>query len=66
MNFNEIKRKAKALGINSYRMKKTELIQAIQRAENNIDCYGTDRVGHCGENDCLWRPDCLSRSPKTS
>jgi hypothetical protein len=60
MNFNEIRSKAKKLGINSHRMKKTELIQAIQRAENNIACYGTDRVDYCGEDSCLWRPDCLA------
>jgi len=64
MNFNEIRSKAKKLGINTQRMKKTELIQAIQRAENNMDCFGTDRVNHCGENSCLWRPDCLSLNRK--
>jgi hypothetical protein len=35
---------AKAMGINTYGMKKTEVIRSIQRAEHNIDCYGTDRV----------------------
>jgi hypothetical protein len=64
MNFNEIRSKAKKLGINTYRMKKTDLIRAIQRAENNMDCFETDRVKYCGESSCLWRPDCLSLNRK--
>ena len=45
MNFNEIRTMAKDLGINTYRKKKTELIHTIQEAEDNIVCYGTERVG---------------------
>lgn len=60
MNFNEIKRIAKGMGINTYGMKKTDVIQSIQRAENNIDCYGTQRVNTCHEDACLWRKDCIS------
>ena len=53
MHFNDIKEKAKGMGINTYGMKKIEVIRSIQRAENNIDCYGTDRVETCNENTCL-------------
>ena len=60
MKFQEIQRMAKDMGINTYRMKKTDIIHFIQRKENNIDCYGTDRVSHCQEQGCLWRSDCLS------
>lgn len=60
MNFNEIRKMAKQMGINTYRMKKPEIIRSIQRAEGNIDCFGTERVKHCGEVDCLWREDCLA------
>jgi hypothetical protein len=41
-------------------MKKLDLIRAIQKAENNIDCYGTQRVTSCREETCLWRSDCLA------
>jgi len=41
MKYNDIRNMAKRMGINSYRMKKKELIQAIQRGENNINCHGT-------------------------
>jgi len=60
MNFNEIKKIAKGMGINTYGMKKTDVIKSIQRAENNIDCYGTRRVEVCNEDTCLWRIDCLA------
>jgi hypothetical protein len=64
MKYNDIRNMAKRMGINPYRMKKTELIQAIQRGENNTDCYGTPRVEKCNENGCLWREDCLSLNQK--
>ncbi len=56
---------AKSMGINTYQMKKTAIIRAIQRKENNIDCYGTPRVEYCREPTCLWREDCLSQNEKT-
>ncbi len=48
------------MGISSYRKNKVELIQAIQRTENNIPCFGTSRVDHCNEPACSWRADCVS------
>ena len=62
MKFNDIKEKAKDMEIKTHRMNKADLIRAIQRAENNIDCYGTTRVDGCDENACLWRSDCLSQN----
>lgn len=44
MNFNEIRGVAKDLGLNTYRMRKTAVIQAIQRAEGKVDCFATPRV----------------------
>ena len=60
MNFNEIRKMAKGMGINGKGMKKIELIRSIQRAEHTIDCFGTERVETCNETACLWRADCLS------
>lgn len=60
MNFNQLRKMAKARGINTYRMKKTDIIRAIQRAEQNIDCYGSERVTVCNEESCLWRGDCVA------
>jgi hypothetical protein len=60
MKYNEIRTLARDLGINTYRKKKTDIIRAIQKAENNIACYGTERVAFCNEEKCLWRSDCLA------
>lgn len=60
MKFKDVQSKAKDMGVNPYRMKKADIIRSIQRRENSIDCYGTIRMGHCGEVGCLWRSDCLS------
>ena len=62
MRFNEIKQMAKEMEINTYRMNKADIIRAIQRAENNIDCFGTSRVQFCQEQACLWRTDCISQN----
>jgi len=58
MNINEIKSMAKKNGVKTGKMQKAEIIRAIQRAENNFDCYGTDRVQNCNEQKCLWLSDC--------
>jgi len=58
LSMTEIKDKAKNLGVNPGTMKKTELIRAIQSAENNTPCYGTTN-GTCQWTECCWRVDCL-------
>jgi hypothetical protein len=60
MKFNEIRKMAKDLEISTYRMNKTDIIREIQRTENNIECFGTERVDYCGEDGCLWKHDCSS------
>ena len=60
MNVNEIKKMAKTMGVNTYGMKKTDIVRAIQRAESNLECYGTERVNACHESGCLWRDACFS------
>jgi len=59
MKMDDIRKVANKISININRMKKAEAIRAIQKAENNIDCYGTQRVKVCQEHICLWRADCL-------
>ena len=60
MRFQEIREIAKNMGVGTYRMKKTDLVRTIQREENNIECYGTERVYICQEEACLWRSDCMA------
>ncbi len=58
MKILEIKKIAKKMGIAPKKMKKTELIRAIQVKEGHTPCYKTKT--ECGQMDCIWRKDCLS------
>jgi hypothetical protein len=59
MTFNEIRKMAKSMQINTNRLKLPDIIRSIQRAENNIECFGTQRVDSCNEDACLWRNRCM-------
>jgi hypothetical protein len=50
MKFAEVRDMAKGMGIKAGKASKAELIRSIQEAESNIPCFGTDRVGYCGED----------------
>ena len=54
----EIKMKAQLLGIIPGKMKKPELIHAIQVAEGYTPCFGKSG-GHCSHTDCCFMDDCL-------
>ncbi|MBW1975828.1 MAG: SAP domain-containing protein [Deltaproteobacteria bacterium] len=55
MHINDVRKIAKKMSINTY-----HIIRAIQRAEENPECFGTERVFVCGEMACLWRGDCIA------
>lgn len=59
MTIEKVKTIAKAKGVKAGNLKKPELIQAIQRAEGNFDCFGSATSGYCDQTDCLWRDDCV-------
>lgn len=58
MGMPEIKKKAKGLGITPGKMKKAELIHAIQTAEGCTPCFGWSN-GECSNIDCCFMQDCL-------
>ena len=58
MKVPELKERAKSLGISPGKMKKTELVQAIQEAEGFTVCYGNSN-GDCPNMDCCFMKDCL-------
>ncbi len=60
MTLKEIKEIAREKGVKAGKMKKDELVRAIQLAEGNFDCYGTAMTGDCSQSDCFWRSDCLN------
>ena len=57
MTLKDIRVKARELQVKNYsRMRKDDLIRAIQEKEGNAPCY--QNINDCGESHCLWRPDC--------
>ena len=58
MKMSQIKKKAQALGIDPGKMKKAELIHAIQIAEGYTPCFGRSN-GQCSNADCCFISDCL-------
>ena len=58
MKVADIKKKAKGLGVEPGKMKKAELIHAVQRAEGNQPCFGKSN-GNCSNIDCCFMDDCL-------
>lgn len=58
MKMTEIKEKAKLLGIEPCKMKKADLIHAIQKAEGYTPCFGKGDY-NCPYIDCCFRDDCL-------
>ena len=68
MKINDLRKVTKGMRINTYAMKKNDIIRAVQQSENNVECFATERVEYCNENKCSWRGDCLSinNGPKPS
>ena len=58
MNMTEIKGKAQQLGIQAGKMKKVDLIRAIQSKEGNSPCFETAK-DYCNQLSCAWRKACL-------
>ncbi len=59
MKLDEIKEIAKQHDIKIGKMKKAELVRAIQAAEGNVVCFETGQASECGQAECLWRADCV-------
>lgn len=58
MNMQEVKAIALKQGVKSGSMRKAELIQSIQAAEGNDQCFGIGKKECCGQDECLWKADC--------
>ena len=66
MNMQEIRHIAKEYGIKSGKQKKVDLVQSIQIAEGNFNCFATAVDGSCDQSTCIWRKDCFSLAKKKS
>ncbi|MBV5341088.1 MAG: SAP domain-containing protein [Deltaproteobacteria bacterium] len=58
MKLDEIKEIAKKHNIKAGKMKKAEIVRAIQAAEGNEVCFETGMADNCGQDDCMWREVC--------
>lgn len=58
MKLEQIKVIAQKHGIKAGKMKKTELVRAIQSAEGNEQCFEAGKSAACGQSGCSWREIC--------
>ena len=58
MKLDDVKEVAKKLDIKVGKLKKAELVRAIQAADLNDPCFETGKAAECGQEECLWREDC--------
>jgi hypothetical protein len=58
MKLDDIREIARQRGLKPGKMKKSELIRAIQKDEGNPACFASGSAAVCGQADCLWREDC--------
>ena len=58
MKLDEIKEIARQHDIRTAKLKKSELVRAIQHAEGNQQCFDSGKGVQCSQANCLWREDC--------
>jgi len=65
MHMQDIRVRARTLGLAPGRATKVMLVRNIQTHEGNFPCFATavDRV--CDQSACLWREDCFSSARKS-
>lgn len=59
MTVKELQTLARARGIKVSRLRKAQLIHAIQNDEGNFPCFGTASQGSCDQTLCAWKTDCV-------
>ena len=64
MTVTEIRKIARNLGVKTSKLRKDELILAIQTEEQNFPCFGTAIDGDCDQVECIWRKDCFVAAKK--
>ncbi|VAW63489.1 hypothetical protein MNBD_GAMMA10-305 [hydrothermal vent metagenome] len=64
MKIQDIRVIAKDIGVKASGMNKSLLIQTIQSAEGNFNCFSSALEGECDQTSCRWREDCFLTSKK--
>ena len=60
MKMQAIRDIAKQKGVAPAKLNKIMLINAIQKAEGNFDCFATPHVKDCNQLRCILRHDCIA------
>lgn len=58
MKYEQIRTIAQLHGIKTARVKKSDLVRAIQNAEGNEQCFDAGKSATCGQSGCSWREIC--------
>ena len=64
MKVAEVQSIAKDRGLAIGKMKKQDLIRAIQREEGAFDCFATAYDQQCDQLGCSWREDCFATAQR--
>ena len=64
MKMQDIRERAKDFGIKTSRMSKSNLIQTLQLAEGNFNCFASAVDNECDQLGCSWREDCFAAAKK--
>lgn len=56
--YEQVKTIAQQHGIKTARVKKSDLVRAIQNAEGNEQCFDAGKSTTCGQSGCSWREIC--------
>ncbi|MCF7822505.1 MAG: Rho termination factor N-terminal domain-containing protein [Mariprofundaceae bacterium] len=61
MLLSEIRLRAKEMNLkNTAKLRKGDLIRAIQSAEGNLPCFDEPWNSGCRQYDCVWKDDCIN------
>lgn len=60
MNMQGVRERAKMIDLKPGKMKKIDLIRAIQAKEGNSVCFAIGKEA-CDQPECCWKDDCLSQ-----
>lgn len=54
----------KAKAVTEVVLARVEAVRLAQRQEGNFDCFATAKQGHCDQDGCLYRVECLDYSQR--
>lgn len=58
------KAKAPPNAVTEHVLARVETVRLAQRQEGNFDCFATAKEGHCDQDCCLYRTECLDYSQR--